>query len=440
VRRLHAAGIEVILDVVYNHTAEGDESGPTLSFRGLDNASYYRLDADDRRRCIDDTGTGNTLNLAHPRVSQMVMDSLRYWAQSFRVDGFRFDLAAALGREAHGFDPGAGFFDAIRQDPVLARLKLIAEPWDLGPDGYRLGQHPPGFAEWNDRFRDGVRRFWRDDPGQRPEAAARLAGSADLFDRAGRRPGASINYVTCHDGFTLADLVSYECKHNEANQEDGRDGSDANWSRNWGAEGPSDDPAIEGVRARVRRAMLAMLFFSDGTPMLLGGDEFGRSQAGNNNAYCQDNAVSWFDWREAEANRGFAAFVARLIALRRAHPALRAIRYRTGHHEVIGDVLDIEWFDGRGGTIAPEAWNDPEERTLVLRRAVRLADGRIPMLTMMLNPTAEDRHFAVPAPSRPTRLLLDTAELESAERDIAPGEQVQVRAHALVLLIAEATA
>ncbi len=440
VRRLHAAGIEVILDVVYNHTAEGDERGPTLSFRGFDNASYYRLDANDMRRCVDYTGTGNTLNLAHPRVLQMVMDSLRYWAQSFHVDGFRFDLAAALGREAHGFDPGAGLFDAIRQDPVLAPLKLIAEPWDLGPDGYRLGQHPPGFAEWNDRFRDGVRRFWRNDPGQRPETAARLAGSADIFGHAGRRPWASVNYVTCHDGFTLSDLVSYELKHNEPNREDDRDGSDANWSCNWGAEGPSDDPAIADVRARVRRAMLAMLFFSDGTPMLLGGDEFGRSQAGNNNAYCQDNAVSWFDWREAEANRGFTAFVARLIALRRAHPALRATRYRAGRHEMIDGVLDIEWFDERGGAIAPEAWNDPEERTLTLRRATRRADGRITMVTLMLNPTAQDRHFVVPAPSRPTRLLLDTAEPESEERDITPGEEVQVRAHALVLLIGEATA
>ncbi|MEO8713501.1 MAG: glycogen debranching protein GlgX, partial [Acetobacteraceae bacterium] len=295
VRRLHAAGIEVILDVVYNHTAEGSETGPTLCLRGLDNASYYRLDPADPRHCIDDTGTGNTLNITHPRVLQMVMDSLRHWAQSFHVDGFRFDLSAALGREAHGFDPGAGFFDAIRQDPVLAPLKLIAEPWDIGPGGYRLGQHPPGFAEWNDRFRDGARRFWRGDPGQRPDFAARLAGSADIFGHAGRRPWASVNHVACHDGFTLADVVSYECKHNEANQEDNRDGSDANWSCNWGVEGPSDEPAIGAVRALVRRALLATLFFSDGTPMLLGGDEFGRGQGGNNNAYCQDNAVSWFD-------------------------------------------------------------------------------------------------------------------------------------------------
>ncbi len=283
VRRLHAAGIEVILDVVYNHTAEGDETGPTLSFRGLDNASYYRLAPDDRRRSVDDTGTGNTLDLSHPRVLQMVMDSLRYWAQSFHVDGFRFDLSATLGREARDFDPGAGFFDAIRQDPVLAPMKLIAEPWDIGPGGYRLGQHPPGFAEWNDRFRDGVRRFWRGDAGQRPEIAARLVGSADIFNHAGRRPWASVNYAACHDGFTLADLVAYERKHNEANQEGNRDGSDANWSRNWGIEGPTTDPAIRATRARVRRAMLASVFFSDGTPMLLGGDEFGRGQQGNNN-------------------------------------------------------------------------------------------------------------------------------------------------------------
>ncbi len=436
VRRLHGAGIEVILDVVYNHTAEGDESGPTLSFRGLDNASYYRLREDDRRRYIDDTGTGNTLNLSQPRVLQMVMDSLRHWAQSFHVDGFRFDLAAVLGREAHGFDPCAGFFDALCQDPVLAPLKLIAEPWDLGPGGYRLGQHPAGFAEWNDRFRDSVRRYWRGDPGQRPDVAARLVGSADIFGHAGRRPSASINYVTCHDGFTLADLVSYERKHNEANQEGNRDGSDANWSSNWGVEGPTEDAAILAVRTRVRRATLATLFFSDGTPMLLGGDEFGRSQRGNNNAYCQDNAVSWFDWRRAEAEPAFTDFVARLAALRRAHPGLRAASYRHGGQQMADDVRDIEWFDAQGAIMAPEAWNDPEEGALTLRRAVRLADGRVPMLTMMLNPTGEDRLFAVPAPARQSRLLLDTADLDATEGPVR--DSVDVRAHSLVLLIAEA--
>ena len=257
VRRLHAAGIEVILDVVYNHTAEAEETGPTLSFRGLDNASYYRLEAGDPRRTVNDTGTGNTFNLSHPRVLQMVMDSLRYWVNSFHVDGFRFDLCATLGREANGFDPGAGFFDALRQDPVLAGVKLIAEPWDIGPGGYQLGNHPPGFAEWNDLFRDGVRRFWRGDRGHRPAIAARLAGSADIFAHQGRRAWASVNFAASHDGFTLTDAVSYAERHNEANGEGNRDGASANFTSNWGVEGPTDDPAINTVRERVKRAMLA---------------------------------------------------------------------------------------------------------------------------------------------------------------------------------------
>ena len=300
VRRLHAAGIEVILDVVYNHTAEGSELGPTISFRGLDNASYYRLVQDNRRHCVNDTGTGNTMNLSHPRVLQMVMDSLRYWVTSFHIDGFRFDLGVTLGREAHGFDPGSGFFDALQQDPVLTRVKLISEPWDLGPGGYQLGHHPPGFAEWNDRFRDSTRRFWRGDPGERPELAARLAGSGDLFDRYARRPWASINYVASHDGFTLADVVSFTQRHNETNAEANNDGAVENYSANWGVEGATSDEKITDIRARVRRAMLATVMFADGTPMLLAGDEFGRTQQGNNNAYCQDNEISWMDWAMAE--------------------------------------------------------------------------------------------------------------------------------------------
>ena len=255
VRRLHAAGIEVILDVVYNHTAEGSELGPTLSFRGLDNSSYYRLVPDNPRHCINDTGTGNTLNLSNARVLQMVMDSLRYWVTQFRVDGFRFDLGVTLGREPHGFDPGAGFFDALRQDPVLSRVKLISEPWDVGPGGYQLGHHPPGFAEWNDRFRDAIRRYWRGDQGQRGDVAARVAGSSDLFDRRARRPWASVNYAASHDGYTLADVVSYVEKHNEANREDNRDGHGDNYSANWGVEGPTDDPAINETRARVQRGI-----------------------------------------------------------------------------------------------------------------------------------------------------------------------------------------
>jgi isoamylase len=438
VRRLHAAGIEVILDVVYNHTAESDETGPTLSFRGLDNASYYRLEADDRRRTVNDTGTGNTVNLSHPRVLQMVMDSLRYWVTSFHVDGFRFDLTATLGRESHGFDPGAGFFDALRQDPVLAGVKLIAEPWDIGPGGYQLGNHPPGFAEWNDRFRDGVRRFWRGDAGQRPEIAARLAGSADIFARHGRRPWASVNFAASHDGFTLQDAVSYAERHNEANGEDNRDGHPANFTSNWGVEGPSNDPAIADVRERVKRAMLATVYFAAGTPMLLAGDEFGRTQRGNNNAYCQDNEISWLDWDLAAASDGamLIEYVARLAAIRRNHPVLRSPVFLHGTMQPAPEIADIAWFDEGGGTISAEAWNDVDQRTLVLRRARTGAEGKVTILTLLLNPTDEHRRFCLPAPHPPGRILLDSAAPHAEEREILSGE-LTVSAHSAVLLSVE---
>ncbi|MFW5634770.1 MAG: glycogen debranching protein, partial [Erythrobacter sp.] len=333
VRRLHAAGIEVILDVVYNHTAEGSELGPTLSWRGLDNATYYRLAEEDARHLVNDTGTGNTLNLSRARVVQMVMDSLRYWATSYGIDGFRFDLGTVLGRTDEGFRPNAPLFAAIRQDPVLQKLKLIAEPWDIGPGGYQLGNYPPGFAEWNDRYRDTVRRYWRGDSAQRPELAARLAGSGDLFDRRARRPWASVNFLTSHDGYTLADLTAYEKRHNEANKEHNRDGHDHNFTRNWGAEGPTRDKAIRETRALVRRSMLVTLFGSLGTPMLLGGDEFARTQRGNNNAYCQDNEISWVDWEQARSEEGEALtrFVARLAELRRRHPVLRSAVFLHGN-------------------------------------------------------------------------------------------------------------
>ena len=436
VRRLHAAGIEVILDVVYNHTAEGGADGPTLSFRGLDNISYYRLVHDDPRRYVNHTGCGNTVDLSQPRVLQMVMDSLRYWVTSFHVDGFRFDLSPALGREAHGFDPGAGFFDAVGQDPVLSRVKLIAEPWDLGPGGYQLGRHPPGWAEWNDRFRNGVRRFWRGDAGQRQDFAARLAGSADLLGHSGRRPWASVNFAACHDGFTLLDVVSYSHKHNETNGENDSDGQDENYSANWGVEGPSDDPAVVAVRERLCRAMLATVFFAEGTPMLLAGDEFGRTQHGNNNPYCQDNETSWLDWKLAASPKGGAltAFVARLAALRRAYPALRNPRFLYGRHKPAPGVLDIEWFDQQGETISVEAWNNPEERTLVLRRATRLPDGSATVLTLMLNPTDEDRVFTMPQPALPTRILIDTAAPNEPEREVERSE-LMVSARSAVLLL-----
>jgi glycogen operon protein len=434
VRRLHAAGIEVILDVVYNHTAEGSELGPTLSFRGLDNSSYYRLVPDNPRHCINDTGTGNTLNLSHPRVLQMVMDSLRHWVTNFHVDGFRFDLGVTLGREPYGFDPGSGFFDALRQDPVLARTKLISEPWDIGPGGYQLGHHPPGFAEWNDRFRDGIRRFWRGDAGMRGEFAARLAGSSDIFDRRSRRPWASINYGASHDGFTLADVVSYAGRHNEANGENNRDGHGENYSANWGAEGPMDDQAIKETRGRVLRGILTSVFLSHGTPMLLAGDEFGRTQRGNNNAYCQDNEVSWLDWKQAASTEGQAltAFVARLIELRHENPVVRCRHFLHGRDEPAPGIPDIAWFDTHGETIAPESWNNPEKRLFAVRRAAKNDDGTVPVLTLFLNPSDKDRVFRLPTQNVPTRMLLDSAAPEKPEGDLT-GEEITVVAHSAVL-------
>ncbi|MGH7041603.1 MAG: glycogen debranching protein GlgX, partial [Acetobacteraceae bacterium] len=309
VARLHDAGLEVILDVVYNHTAEGNERGPTLSFRGIDNASYYRLTAGDPRHYVNDTGTGNTFNMDHPRVLQMVTDSLRYWVSEMHIDGFRFDLGTILGREAHGFDVSSGFLDACTQDPVLSQVKLIAEPWDIGPGGYQVGGFPPGWAEWNDKFRDTVREFWKGDSGKLSDLATRLAASADAFHRRGRKPWASVNFVTAHDGFTLQDLVSYNEKHNEANGEDNRDGTDNNSSWNHGVEGPTEDAAILDLRDRQKRNLLATLLMAQGTPMLLAGDEFGRTQQGNNNAYCQDNEISWVNWDIDEFNRALIDFV-----------------------------------------------------------------------------------------------------------------------------------
>ena len=368
VNRLHDADIEVILDVVYNHTAEGDERGPTLSFRGIDNLSYYRLQPRDPRYYINDTGCGNTLNLRHPRVLQMVMDSLRYWAEEMHVDGFRFDLASALGREADGFDPGSGFFDAVRQDPALAHVKLIAEPWDVGPGGYQLGRFPTGWAEWNDRTRDVTRRFWRGDDHQLPELGLRLHGSGDKFEHSGRHPWASINYVCSHDGFTLADLVAYKEKHNEANLEKNRDGHPNDHSDNHGEEGPSEDAAIIAKRLQKRRNLLTTVMLAQGTPMLLAGDERGRSQAGNNNAYCQDNAISWLSWGPLNSNeRDFLDFTKRIIRLRLDHPVLRQGRFLHGReHSSTSGMSDIAWFKEDGGAMKPDDWKDGRRRVLGL--------------------------------------------------------------------------
>ncbi|HZR37378.1 MAG TPA: glycogen debranching protein GlgX [Nevskia sp.] len=438
VQQLHAAGIEVILDVVYNHTCEGNELGPTLSWRGLDNCSYYRLAAGDPRHYVNDTGCGNTVNLSHPRVIQMVLDSLRWWAAEYRVDGFRFDLGATLGREEHGFDPGCGFFDALLQDPLLSGLKLISEPWDVGLGGYQLGRHPPGFAEWNDKFRSCARRYWRGDPGMRGALAAVLQGTAELFDHRRRRPWASLNFVTAHDGYTLRDLVSYEAKHNEANGEDNRDGSDHNDSRNWGAEGPTDDQRVEAQRRRAQRSLLCTLFLSHGTPMLLAGDEFGQTQQGNNNAYCQDNELSWLDWRLAESAEGkaLADFVANLIRIRREHPVFQGLWFQHGQAEPAHGLKDIFWFDERGNELAPADWDNPNARLLGVRRALARDDGRIEVAILLFNADEAPHEFQLPQPRLDYRLIAASEEPEGAE-PFSADQPVSLAAHSVAVLLAQ---
>ncbi|HEY4291929.1 glycogen debranching protein GlgX [Luteibacter sp.] len=437
VQALHAAGIEVILDVVYNHTCEGSELGTTMSFRGLDNKSYYRLIADNPRYCINDTGTGNTVNTSHPRVLQLVMDSLRYWVQTFHVDGFRFDLGVSLGREEAGFDPNCGLFDAMRQDPVLANVKLISEPWDIGPGGYQLGNHPPGFGEWNGQFRDDIRKFWKGDPAMRGVLAGRLQASGELFDHHRRRPWASVNFITAHDGFTLEDLVSYNDKHNEANGEENRDGGNDNESYNYGVEGPTEDEAIRTERDRVKRAMLATLFFSHGTPMMLGGDEFGRTQLGNNNAYCQDNEISWYDWKLATSDRGreLADFVARLIRLREQHPTLRAAHFLRGDTEVVPGMREVMWFDESGTEMTQATWGYTEGRLLALRRVQAQGEKRADTTLVMINATPEKHVFHLPQPAANWRLACNTAA--PAAPEIAWSEStIEVEGRSVVLLAA----
>jgi isoamylase len=441
--RFHDAGLEVILDVVYNHTAEGNERGPTLSFRGIDNASYYRLMPEENRYYINDTGTGNTLNLSHPRVLQMVTDSLRYWVTEMNVDGFRFDLATILGRETYGFDEGGGFLDSCRQDPVLSSVKLIAEPWDCGPGGYQVGGFPPGWAEWNDRFRDTVRGFWKGDEGEAADLAKRLTASGDHFNRRGRRPWSSVNFVTAHDGFTLNDLVSYNERHNEANGEDNKDGHSDNRSWNCGVEGPTDDPEVIALRERQKRNLLATLLFSQGTPMLLAGDEFGRTQLGNNNAYCQDDEISWVDWEGIDdTGRGLMEFVRKLTALRHALPVLRRGRFLTGEmHEDLG-VKDVKWLSPAGVELEGEQWDDATMRCfgLVIDGRAQASGIRRPAsdatLLLVVNAYHDVVDFTLPEVpgSDQWSCLIDTNAPERDELpDFGSGDVYQVTGRSLLL-------
>jgi glycogen operon protein len=412
VRHLHQAGIEVILDVVYNHSAEGNHLGPTLSFKGFDNPLYYRLVAEDRRHYFDYTGTGNTLNMRSPHALQLVMDSLRWWATEMHVDGFRFDLASTLARSLHEVDKLSAFFDIIQQDPVISQLKLIAEPWDVGEGGYQVGNFPPLWAEWNGRYRDDVRDYWRGADVGVGELALRLTGSSDLYESEARRPHASVNFVTAHDGFTLADLTSYDSKHNDANGEGGADGESHNRSWNCGVEGPSDDPEVVALRARQRRNLLVTLLLSQGVPMLLGGDEQGRTQQGNNNGYCQDNELSWFDW--AEADEELLAFTTGLLAYRREHPAFRRRRFFQGRPiRVAGAAAltgaaalpDVEWFSPDGMPMTDDQWESPHARALAMflngdlvehdRRGEPVVDDRF---LVLLNGWHEPVSFTLPGP------------------------------------------
>jgi isoamylase len=419
VKAFHREGIEVILDVVYNHTAESNHLGPTLSFRGIDNVAYYRLEADDAHHYKDYTGTGNTLNMMHPRVLQLIMDSLRYWVLEMHVDGFRFDLAAALARELHEVDRLGAFFDIIHQDPVISQVKLIAEPWDLGEGGYQVGNFPVLWAEWNGKYRDTVRHFWRGDEGQVGKLGRRLTGSSDLYAYGGRRPYASINYVTCHDGFTLEDLVSYSRKHNEANGEKNRDGTDNNISENFGVEGPAEDPGILAARERQKRNFLATVLFSQGIPMLLMGDEICRTQRGNNNAYCQDDETSWVHWDLDERKQDLLEFTRRLVHYRLEHPILHRRHFFQGRAVSGSEAKDLTWFRPDGREMAQEDWEEPSLRALALRmegdmQEVDEGGNRVTddTLCMLLNAAGEPQGFRLPDIEEKVRweLVVDTRE------------------------------
>jgi isoamylase len=452
VKALHAAGIEVILDVVYNHTAEGDHRGPTLCFRGIDNQAYYRLD--DRGRYIDYTGCGNSLNVRHPHSLQLIMDSLRYWVLEMHVDGFRFDLASALARELHDVDRLSTFFDLVQQDPVVSQVKLIAEPWDVGEGGYQVGNFPPLWTEWNGKYRDTVRDFWRGEPATLPEFASRLTGSSDLYETSGRRPVASINFVTCHDGFTLADLVSYNGKHNEANGEDNRDGTDDNRSWNCGVEGPAEDPAIVELRGRQQRNFLTTLFLSQGIPMMAAGDEISRTQGGNNNAYCQDNEISWVDWSRAAAERDLLAFTQKLARLRRHHPVFRRRRFFQGAFKGSADTEesgklggDIAWLTPAGDEMTSGDWQASYAKSVAVflnGAAISEPDPRGDPVTdlkflLLFNAGAEPITFTLPEAklSGDWEVVIDTVSPRGEPSDaigFLPRTKMQVAGRAIMVL------
>ena len=445
VRALHEAGIEVILDVVYNHTAEGNHLGPTLSFRGIDNEAYYRLENDDKRYYTDYTGTGNSLNVGNPHALQLIMDSLRYWVLEMHVDGFRFDLAATLAREFYDVDRLATFFELVQQDPVVSQVKLIAEPWDVGPGGYQVGNFPPQWTEWNGKYRDTVRDFWRGEPQALGEFASRLTGSSDLYAHSGRWPVASINFVTAHDGFTLRDLVSYEQKHNDANGEDGRDGADDNRSMNFGVEGPTDDPQINELRERMQRNFIATLLLSQGVPMLLHGDELGRTQRGNNNGYAQDNDITWIDWEHVDAS--LIDFTAALARLRRDHPTFRRRRFFDGRpvrREEVERIPDIVWLRPDGTQMQPEDWDSGFGRSIGVflnGNGIRERDRRGEPITdahflILFNAGDEPVEFTLPDVdfSPNWDVLVDTAGTLANTEPVHPGAALELAAKSVVVL------
>jgi glycogen operon protein len=447
VAALHAAGIEVILDVVYNHTAEGNHMGPTLSMRGIDNAAYYKLVPDDQRYYMDYTGCGNSLNVRHPRVLQLIMDSLRYWVTDMHVDGFRFDLASTLARELYEVDRLGAFFDIIHQDPILSQVKLIAEPWDVGPGGYQVGNFPVLWSEWNGKYRDTIRRFWKGDGDTLAEFATRLSGSSDLYQADGRKPYASINFVTCHDGFNLHDLVSYNDKHNEANGEDNRDGADDNNSWNCGAEGPTDDPEVNALRWQQKRNFVATLLLSQGVPMLLAGDELSHSQHGNNNTYCQDSELTWLNWEMTAEAQAFYDFVRLVIHLRHTQPVFQRRKFFLGRAIRGVDIKDISWFDPSGQEMNEEAWESGYARCLGVRLAGELigdVDERGELIVgdsvlLLLNAHYEAIPFTLPRRDvdQKWELLLDTAQPQAKTVDPINGEPYALQGRSIVVLRAQ---